>query len=217
MADSEKTDKTEDVKADDGKGEDTKVTTPAPAAEPVGPADPGQRNKLIGVLAAVAVLAVIVIVVLVSQGGGDDGGDSDISTDLNEKPVIEAREGEPPTELETTDVVTGDGAEATPGSQVTVEYVGALFDTGDEFDASWDRGEPFEFQLGSGQVIPGWDEGVAGMKVGGRRELVIPSDLAYGPAGSPPDIGPDETLVFVVDLVDVQPAPAGGAGAVPTP
>jgi peptidylprolyl isomerase len=210
MADSEKT---EDVKADDGKGDDTKVTKPAPPAEPVRQSDPAQRNKLIGVIAAVALLAVIVVVVLIAQGGGDGEDGGDVSSDLNTKPVIEAREGEPPTELETTDIVTGDGAEATPGSQVSVEYVGALFDTGEEFDASWDRGEPFEFQLGSGQVIPGWDEGVAGMKVGGRRELVIPSDLAYGPAGSPPAIGPDEALVFVVDLVDVQPAPAGGAGA----
>jgi peptidylprolyl isomerase len=87
---------------------------------------------------------------------------------------------------------------------VTVHYVGVSKANGRQFDASWDRGEPFQFQLGAGQVIPGWDQGVAGMKVGGRRELVIPPRLAYGPAGSPPTIGPNETLVFVVDLLAVQ-------------
>jgi peptidylprolyl isomerase len=83
---------------------------------------------------------------------------------------------------------------------VTVSYVGVAHSTGEEFDASWNRGEPFRFRLGSGQVIPGWDQGVAGMKVGGRRMLVIPPDLAYGEQGSPPVIAPGETLVFVVDL-----------------
>ena len=211
MADTEKT--PEKAEPTDATEAEAAATSPATESRPA--ADPAQRNKLIGLLAAVAVLAVIVVVVLISQGGDDDSGGGEISTELSEKPVIEAREGEePPTELETNDIVTGDGAEATPGSTVTVQYVGALFDTGEEFDASWDRGEPFEFQLGAGQVIPGWDEGVAGMKVGGRRELVIPSDLAYGPQGSPPDIGPDEPLVFVVDLVDVQ---SGGAAGAPAP
>jgi peptidylprolyl isomerase len=87
---------------------------------------------------------------------------------------------------------------------VSVDYVGVNFSSGQQFDASWDRGEPFQFQLGAGQVIPGWDEGVKGMRVGGRRVLTIPPDLAYGPAGSPPVIGPNETLVFVVDLRKVQ-------------
>ena len=94
-------------------------------------------------------------------------------------------------------------AEATAGSNVTVQYVGTSFKNGRQFDASWDRGEPFSFQLGAGSVIPGWDQGVQGMKVGGRRQLVIPPDLAYGPQGSPPAIGPNETLVFVIDLVSV--------------
>jgi peptidylprolyl isomerase len=194
--------------ADDEK---TEGTQPKPAA---GTADPGRRNKVVGLIAAFVVLAIIVVVVLVGQGGGDEGSGD---TDLDSKPTIEAKEGEPPTELESTDIVEGDGAEATPGSEVTVQYVGVLFEDGTEFDASWDRGEPFTFQLGSGSVIPGWDQGVAGMKVGGRRELVIPSDLAYGPQGQPPDIPPDSALVFVIDLLDVQPAPAGGAGAVPPP
>ena len=85
-----------------------------------------------------------------------------------------------------------------------VQYVGISFKNGRQFDASWDRGEPFAFQLGAGQVIPGWDQGVEGMKVGGRRQLVIPPDLAYGKQGSPPAIGPNETLVFVIDLLGVQ-------------
>ncbi|HET8948939.1 MAG TPA: FKBP-type peptidyl-prolyl cis-trans isomerase, partial [Solirubrobacteraceae bacterium] len=101
------------------------------------------------------------------------------------------------------DIKEGTGAEAKAGSNVTVQYVGTSFKNGRQFDASWDRGEPFSFQLGAGSVIPGWDQGVQGMKVGGRRQLVIPPDLAYGPQGSPPAIGPNETLVFVIDLVSV--------------
>jgi peptidylprolyl isomerase len=103
------------------------------------------------------------------------------------------------------DLKEGDGAEAKAGDQVTVNYVGVDFDSGEQFDASYDRGESFPFKLGAGEVIPGWDQGVEGMKVGGRRRLVIPPDLAYGPQGQPPTIGPDATLVFVIDLLDVQP------------
>ena len=129
--------------------------------------------------------------------------DSKISTDLKEKPAIAQPSGEPPTKLEKEDVVKGKGATAKAGDNVTVQYVGVNFSNGAEFDASWNRGEPFEFTLGAGQVIPGWDEGVAGMKVGGRRKLVIPPDMGYGEAGSPPTIPPNETLVFVVDLEKV--------------
>jgi peptidylprolyl isomerase len=182
--------------------------TAAPAAKAADPAADARRKKIFGLLAAFAVLAVIVVVVLISQGG-DDGGNTDTSV----KPVVEVPDGPPPAELETTDIVEGDGAEATPGSQVTVQYVGVNYETGEEFDSSWDRGEPFPFTLGAGDVIQGWDQGVAGMKVGGRRELVIPADLAYGAQGSPPAIGPNQALVFVVDLLDVQPPSAGpGAG-----
>jgi peptidylprolyl isomerase len=99
--------------------------------------------------------------------------------------------------------VKGTGETARAGQQVTVQYVGVSFLNGRQFDASWDRGEPFQFELGAGSVIPGWDQGVVGMKVGGRRQLVIPPDLAYGPQGSPPTIGPNETLVFVIDLLSV--------------
>ena len=96
--------------------------------------------------------------------------------------------------------MVGDGDEAVDGTRVTVHYVGVAFRSGEEFDASWNRGQPFSFPLGQGQVIAGWDNGIPGMKVGGRRELVIPPGQAYGPQGSPPAIGPNETLVFVVDL-----------------
>jgi len=120
-----------------------------------------------------------------------------------EKPQIAKPEGDIPFALEVDDIVAGDGAEATPGSKVTVHYVGVAFRTGAEFDASWDRGQPFQFKLGAGQVIPGWDQGVAGMKVGGRRRLTIPSAMAYGARGAGGVIEPHEPLVFVVDLLSV--------------
>src|SRR3954447_23549309 len=105
----------------------------------------------------------------------------------------------PPTSLGIDEVVVGTGAEAAAGADVDVHYVGVAWSTGAQFDASWDRGEPLSFRLGVGQVIPGWDQGVAGMRVGGRRRLTIPPSLAYGSAGAGGVIGPDETLVFVVD------------------
>ena len=124
-------------------------------------------------------------------------------TEPSTKPSVEIPDGPPPTELQLEDLVVGDGREATPGTTCTMQYVGHSWSTGKQFDASWDRGEPFTFQLGAQQVIPGWDQGVPGMKVGGRRRLTIPPDLAYGPQGAPPAIGPNETLVFVVDLLGV--------------
>jgi peptidylprolyl isomerase len=128
-----------------------------------------------------------------------------ISKDLSKKPKIPRPEGDAPPTLVKYDVVVGDGPEAKAGDTVSVQYVGVSWSTGKQFDASWDRNEePFAFQLGGQQVIPGWDQGVAGMKVGGRRELIIPPDLAYGAQGSPPDIAPGETLVFVIDLQQVQ-------------
>jgi peptidylprolyl isomerase len=123
-----------------------------------------------------------------------------VSTDLKKKPEIPKPSGSPPTKLETEDIVVGKGKAATKGDQVTMQYVGISWSTGEEFDASWDRGEGFPFELGAGGVIKGWDEGIVGMKEGGRRKLTIPPDLAYGPTGQPPSIGPNETLVFVVDL-----------------
>jgi peptidylprolyl isomerase len=126
-----------------------------------------------------------------------------ISDDLDQKPEIPKPEGSPPTKLESEDVVEGKGKAAKEGDKVSVQYVGVAFSTGEEFDASWERGEPFEFTLGAGEVIPGWDQGVVGMKPGGRRQLTIPAELAYGTQGSPPAIGPNETLVFVIDMEKV--------------
>jgi peptidylprolyl isomerase len=120
-----------------------------------------------------------------------------------DKPVIDPPTGEPPTTLEITDIWEGDGAVAAAGSTVTVHYAGVAFSTGREFDASWNRNTPFKFALGGGQVIAGWDQGVAGMKVGGRRQLVIPPALGYGDRGAGGVIKPGETLVFVVDLLAV--------------
>jgi peptidylprolyl isomerase len=120
-----------------------------------------------------------------------------------ERPVVEKPEGDIPFALGIDDVVVGEGAEATPGSKVTVHYVGVAFRSGEEFDASWNRGEPFQFRLGKGQVIQGWDQGVAGMRVGGRRKLTIPSALGYGARGAGGVIAPHEPLVFVVDLLAV--------------
>jgi peptidylprolyl isomerase len=120
-----------------------------------------------------------------------------------ERPQIEKPEGDTPFELHIQDLVVGDGDEATEGSKVSVHYVGVSFSSGEEFDASWNRGQPFEFKLGKGQVIPGWDTGVQGMKVGGRRKLTIPSAMAYGARGAGGVIKPHEPLVFVVDLLSV--------------
>lgn len=120
------------------------------------------------------------------------------------KPKVTVPKGAPPKKLEVKDLEEGSGAATKAGDAVTVNYVGVNYKTGKEFDASWDRGEPFTFTLGAGEVIPGWDQGVAGMKVGGRRELIIPPSLGYGSAGAPPAIPPNETLVFVVDLEAVE-------------
>lgn len=120
-----------------------------------------------------------------------------------QRPEIDFPGGEPPAYLDITDITVGDGAEATSGSTVSVHYVGVAFSTGEEFDASWNRGEPFDFPLGAGRVIKGWDMGVAGMRVGGRRKLVIPPHLAYGNRGAGDAIRPGETLIFVVDLLAV--------------
>lgn len=118
----------------------------------------------------------------------------------DERPQIRVPDGPAPDGLQIEDVVVGEGPEAKPGMRVTVDYAGASWSTGDEFDASWNRGDPFTFSLGAGQVIAGWDQGVEGMQVGGRRVLTIPPDLAYGTRGAGGVIGPDETLIFVVDL-----------------
>jgi peptidylprolyl isomerase len=123
--------------------------------------------------------------------------------DTSTKPVIPKPTGAPPRRLEREDIVKGTGPAAQPGDTLTVNYVGVTFSTGDEFDASWDRGAPLDVAVGAGQVIEGWDRGMVGMKKGGRRMLTIPPELAYGTDGQPPAIGPNETLVLVVDALDL--------------
>ncbi|CAM5380001.1 peptidyl-prolyl cis-trans isomerase [Streptomyces avidinii] len=122
-------------------------------------------------------------------------------SDKLEKPEIDFPEGPVPTGLVIEDIWEGEGAEAKAGSVVSVHYVGVAFSTGEEFDASWNRGSALQFKLGVGQVISGWDQGVQGMKVGGRRKLTIPADLAYGDRGAGAAIKPGETLIFVCDLM----------------
>jgi peptidylprolyl isomerase len=131
-----------------------------------------------------------------------DGLAEGISKETDAKPEVPAPEGDPPTELVVKDIKVGKGPAAKPGDTLTMQYVGTSWSNGQQFDASWDAGQPFPFQLGAGMVIPGWDEGMVGMKKGGRRLLVIPPDMGYGPSGSGP-IGPNETLIFVVDLVEI--------------
>ena len=163
------------------------------------------RSRGIALAAFGVILVAVVVIVLVGQGGDDSGGGGEASASdtIGEKPDVTVP-AEPATELIEEDIVEGDGAEAKEGDTIEVEYVGVAQSTGQEFDSSWERDEPFSFGLGAGEVIPGWDEGLVGMKEGGRRLLVIPGDLAYGPTGQPPDIGPNETLVFAVDLIKVK-------------
>ncbi len=123
---------------------------------------------------------------------------------MSTKPIVTIPDGPPPTELQIDDVTVGDGDEALEGSVPVMHYVGVSWSTGAEFDASWDRGSPFQFVLGRGQVIAGWDQGVTGMRVGGRRRLTIPPHLGYGEQGAGGVIAPNETLVFVVDLVSIR-------------
>jgi peptidylprolyl isomerase len=127
-----------------------------------------------------------------------------VTSNQPEKPEIDFPDTPPPDDLQVTDVTAGDGAEAISGKTVSVHYVGVAHSTGEEFDASYNRGEPLSFRLGTGQVISGWDQGVQGMKVGGRRQLVIPPHLGYGDRGAGGVIKPGETLIFVVDLLDVR-------------
>jgi peptidylprolyl isomerase len=172
------------------------------------------------------VIALLVALLALAGCGGDDNNSSDESTATPEaaatetptatpsatekpaapakKPKVRVPKGKPPKKLVVKDLKEGTGPPVQAGQTATVQYVGVNFDGGKQFDASWDRGEPFSFAVGGGQVIPGWDQGVQGMKVGGRRLLVIPPDLGYGPDGQPPVIKPNETLVFVIDLLAIQ-------------
>jgi peptidylprolyl isomerase len=133
---------------------------------------------------------------------GMDSVTVDNATDLSSKPSIAVDTAStPPTELVSEDLVEGDGPEIAPGATANVQYVGVSWSTGGEFDASWDRGQPFGFPVGAGSVIAGWDQGVVGMRAGGRRLLVIPPELGYGDRGAGGVIAPGETLVFVVDAL----------------
>jgi peptidylprolyl isomerase len=175
----------------------------------------------------VAVIALLLAIGLAACGSDDDdsdsgsGGSADTTeqqtdsgetesaaapelTDTSVKPVIEKPTGSPPRKLVKEDIVKGKGLGAQPGDTVVVHYVGVNFSNGEEFDASWDSGQPFPVRLGAGEVIAGWDEGLVGIKKGGRRRLTIPPEQAYGPAGAPPSIGPNETLVFVIDALEIQ-------------
>ena len=174
------------------------------------------------VLALVAVVAVLGIAACGDDdddaggsGGSADNSQQQTSTepspaeaqealkDTTTKPVIPKPTGAPPRKLVKEDIVKGTGPAAKKGDTLVVHYVGMNFSNGHEFDASWDTGSPFPLQLGAGQVIAGWDKGLIGIKKGGRRKLVIPPELGYGAQGYPPDIPPNETLVFVIDAVSV--------------
>ena len=155
------------------------------------------------------------LVLALAGCGGDDKGETaatptpkatatPANTDLSKKPVVTVPDELPPDEIQTRDIVKGKGPKAKKGDTVSMQYVGLTWSTSVEFDASWDRGEPYTFKLGEGKVIKGWDEGIPGMQKGGRREITIPAELAYGAQGSPPDIGPNECLRFIVDLVELK-------------
>ena len=180
-------------------------------------------------LALLALLALLAALGLVACGDDDDSGSDAASaetsqqesdppapetgteteaptdlTDTSVKPVIDKPSGVPPRRLVKEDIVKGKGPGAKPGDTVIVNYVGVTFSTGEEFDASWDTGQAFPVQLGAGKVIEGWEKGLVGIKEGGRRELIIPPEQAYGAQGAPPSIGPNETLVFVIDALAIQ-------------
>lgn len=165
---------------------------------------------------ALAVVLAASLALALSACGGDDSTSSTessgsapaeanagVSGKQKTKPKVTVPDGAPPKTLESKEIEPGTGAEAKAEDEVTVQYVGVSYKTGEEFDASWDRHEPFTFTLGAHEVIAGWDQGIEGMKVGGRRELIIPPELGYGPQGAPPAIAPNETLIFVVDLLAV--------------
>ena len=159
-------------------------------------------------------LLILLVLVLALAGCGGDGDDGETAatatpkatatpdnTDVTKKPTVTVPDELPPDELQIKDIVKGKGPAAKKGDKVSMQYVGLTWSTSVEFDSSWERGEPYTLTLGKGDVIKGWDEGIVGMRKGGRRELTIPAELAYGAQGSPPNIGPNECLRFIIDLV----------------
>lgn len=178
-----------------------------PEAAPEKPAKGSSDPRVRFLIGAVVVLAIVI-------GGGFALGFFGVdNSDLSQKPLIQAGSGDPPTELEIDDIVEGSGPAAKTGDTVEVQYVGALFEDGTEFDSSWSTGQPFTVTLGSGQVIEGWEKGLIGIRKGGRREIIIPSELGYGAAGQPPTIPPDSALIFIVDAEKVTPKKGGGDSA----
>ncbi len=160
------------------------------------------------------VAALVLLLGACADGGGEDADTpaaDDAAVELETRPevadLVPADGTEPPSELQVEDLAVGDGPTAAEGDVLVVQYVGVRWSDGGEFDASWDRGQPLEFQLGSGQVIPGWEQGLEGMSVGGRRMITIPPDLAYADRGAGEAIPPGETIVFVVDLLETREAP----------
>lgn len=151
-------------------------------------------------IGAAGLLLVLVVVVLAGRGGDDDAEDPLAS---GEKPTVEVPEGEPPEEVVVETLEEGEGPEAQAGDQLSVDYVGVLYESGEEFDSSYDSGQPLPVQLGSGGVIPGFEEALEGMQVGERRQVIIPPDQGYGRQGQPPDIPPNSTLIFVIDLLEI--------------
>jgi peptidylprolyl isomerase len=159
-------------------------------------------------------LALVVALALAGCGGGDDGESAATATpkatatpdntDVTKKPKVTVPDELPPDTLQIEDIVKGKGPAAKNGDKVSMQYVGLTWSTSVEFDTSWDDGTPFPLTLGKGDVIKGWDEGIVGMRKGGRRQLTIPADLAYGAQGSPPNIGPNECLRFIIDLVKLE-------------
>ena len=176
-----------------------------------------RRRVIMAVVVAAIVVGLIALVAVV--GGGDEDGDqaSDPGTTTTEatpapeKPEVTIPEGPAPTTLQSTDLTVGDGEEAQTGDTLTVHYVGKIYATGDEFDSSYD-GEAIQVQLLAPGIIEGWAQGLVGVREGGRRQLVVPPDLGYGPEGDPPTIPPNSTLVFVIDVLDVEKAPAQPGG-----
>jgi peptidylprolyl isomerase len=160
-------------------------------------------RRVIGLLVAGGILVVVIAVILIGRSGDSNDEATKAAITVPNGPTVQLPTGPAPTQLQVKDLKTGTGAEAKSGDQVSVQYIGVLYDNGSKFDSSYDHGQAFSFKLGGGNVIQGWDQGVAGMKVGGRRELTIPPDLAYGAQGQPPTIPPNATLVFVIDLVSV--------------
>jgi peptidylprolyl isomerase len=183
---------------------------------------PPRLVRLLAVLAAVAALGLAACGDDDDSGGNgsgdaaqeesssqspDTGTETEAAPDLTDtsvKPVIDKPSGVPPRKLVKEDIVKGKGPGAKPGDTVIVNYVGVSFSTGEEFDSSWDSGQPFPVQLGKGKVIEGWEKGLVGIKKGGRRELTIPPEQAYGAEGAPPSIAPNETLVFVIDALGIR-------------